>query len=171
MGYSNISTKVSTVRPVIRKARFEDLNKCVYIAGVFHDGSQFKDVTRYVTQDAYEYAVKCLKSPNKLFMVYEKDQEIVGFFIASKNAVPWNKEQYVSSEDLFFILPEHKSPRIALKLFRAWEKWCREHGVHQMSFTPTSFVDENMDRWDSFCNALDFHRGGIYYKKVLNRAN
>ena len=41
----------------IRPAEPEDLHTCVYIAGVFHEGSQFSGVTNYRPEDAYEYAV------------------------------------------------------------------------------------------------------------------
>ena len=159
------------MRSIVRKARAEDLEKCVYIAGVFHDESQFANVTEYRTADATNYANLCLKNKRKLFMVYEKEGEVVGFFICGMHPVVWNSQQFVSSEELFFILPEHQSPRIALRFFRAWERWCRHHKVVQMSFTPTSFVDNNLDRWDGFCRALNYVRGGVYYKKVLNHAD
>lgn len=152
----------------IRLAQLEDVNRCVYIAGVFHEGSQFSGVTEYRPEDATNHAKMCLEKKNKLFMVFEKDDEVVGFFIAGKHAVPWNKGQHVSSEELFFILPEYQSPRIALKFFRSWERWCQHHGVVQMSFTPTSFVNENIDRWDGFCRVIGYERGGVYYKKVLS---
>jgi len=156
---------------LIRSATQEDLDTCVYIAGVFHEGSQFKDVTTYNPEDAYAHAVFSLKSENKLFLVYEVDGTVVGFFIAGRHPVVWNRQEYVSTEELFYILPEHKSPRAALKFFRLWERWCLDHGTLFMSFTPTSFVDENLDRWDSFCHAIDFQRGGVYYKKVLKNAD
>jgi hypothetical protein len=156
---------------LIRSATQEDLDTCVYIAGVFHEGSQFKDVTTYNPEDAYNFAAATLNNKDRLFLVYEKDSKVVGFFIAGKRPVVWNHEEYVSSEELFYILPEHKSPRVALKFFRIWEKWCKDHGTLFMSFTPTSFVDENVDRWDSFCHAIDFQRGGVYYKKVLKDAD
>ena len=156
---------------VIRWATQEDLDQCVYIAGVFHEGSQFKDVTTYQPADAYNFAAATLNNPNRIFLVYEKEGVVVGFFIAGKRPVVWNHEEYVSSEELFYILPEHKSPRVALKFFRIWEKWCRDNQVLFMSFCPTSFVDENVDRWDSFCHAIDFQRGGVYYKKVLKDAD
>ena len=155
------------MRRKFRLADELDLHICVYIAGVFHEGSQFRDVTTYSPDDAYHHAKFCLKNPNKLFYVYEKDDKVVGFFIAGKNPVVWNHEHYVSSEELFYILPDHQSPRVAYRFFLLWEEWCRSHNVLFMSFTPTSFVDENIDRWDSFCHAMDFHRGGVYYKKVL----
>lgn len=152
---------------MIRLATEQDVNACVYLAGVFHDSSQFSGVTKYVSSDAKSYAMKCLRNRNKLFLVYEKDGAVVAFFICGKHSVPWNIDQFISEEELFFIDPQYKSPRIALKFFKAWESWCRKNNVHHMSFTPTSFVDDNIDRWDGFCNALDYRRGGVYYKKVL----
>jgi hypothetical protein len=155
----------------IRPATAEDLHQCVYIAGVFHEGSQFSGVTDYNPADAYEHAVRCLKNDNTFFYVFEKDATVVGFFIASRHTVPWNRQQWISEEELFFILPEHQSPRIALMFFRAWERWCDEHCVHHMLFNPTSFVDDNVDRWDSFCHAIGFQTGGKSYKKVLRHAD
>jgi GNAT superfamily N-acetyltransferase len=155
----------------IRLAEPNDVDRCVYIAGVFHDVSQFANVTEYRPEDATRYANLCLENKRKLFMVYEKNGEVVGFFIASRHPVVWNSKQFVSSEELFFVLPEHQSPRVALRFFKAWERWCKHYKVVQMSFTPTSFVSENLDRWDGFCRALDYVRGGVYYKKVLNHAD
>jgi hypothetical protein len=106
---------------VIRWATQEDLDQCVYIAGVFHEGSQFKDVTTYQPADAYNFAAETLNNPNRIFLVYEKEGVVVGFFIAGMRSVAWN--------------------------------------------------DENVDRWDSFCHAIDFQRGGVYYKKVLKDAD
>lgn len=159
------------MRTNIRPATEKDVARCVYMAHVFHDGSQFAGVTDYVAEDATAYAIRCLSNPSKLFMVYEKDDEVVGFFICGKHPVPWNREQFISEEELFFILPEYKSPRIALKLFKAWEDWCVSNGVKHMAFCPTSFVDEDIDRWDGFCRVVDFKRGGVYYKKVLSYAD
>lgn len=155
----------------IRPALPEDLQTCVYIAGVFHEGSQFGGVTDYNPSDAYQHAVFCQKSEHKFFQVVERDGDVVGFFIAGKHTVPWNRRQWISEEDLFFILPGHQSPRIALMCFRAWEAWCNEHAVHHMLFNPTSFVDDNIDRWDSFCHAIGFQPGGKSYKKVLRHAD
>ena len=72
------------MRRKFRLADELDLHICVYIAGVFHEGSQFRDVTTYSPDDAYHHAKFCLKNPNKLFYVYEKDDKVVGFFIAGK---------------------------------------------------------------------------------------
>jgi GNAT superfamily N-acetyltransferase len=150
-----------------RPATTEDLHTCVYIAGVFHEGSQFSGVTTYKPDDAHEYAVFCQKNSNRFFYVVERDNEVVGFFIASRHTVPWNRRQWISEEELFFVLPEHQSARIALMLFKKWESWCRDTHVHHMLFNPTSFVDDNTDRWDGFCQALGFEVGGKSYKKVL----
>jgi len=155
----------------IRQALPEDLHTCVYIAGIFHEGSQFAGVTNYNPADAYDHAVFCQQSDKKFFYVVERDGEVVGFFIANRYTLPWNRQQWVSQEDLFFILPEHQSPRIALMFFREWEKWCESHAVHHMLFNPTSFVDDNVDRWDSFCHAMGFQTGGKSYKKVLRHAD
>ena len=155
----------------IRPATAEDLHQCVYIAGVFHDGSQFAGVTDYNPSDAYDHAVHCLNNPNRFFMVYEKNSEVVGFFIATRYTVPWNRKQWISAEDLFFILPEHKSPRAALRFFKAWEKWAADLGTHHLLFNPTSFVDHNVDRWDGFCHAIGFEAGGKSYKKVLRHTD
>ncbi len=155
----------------IRRAEADDLQTCVYIAGVFHEGSQFAGVTDYNPADAYEYASYCEKSGTKFFYVVERDGEVVGFFIASRHTVPWNRRQWISEEELFFVLPEHQSPRIALMFFRAWEEWCSQTAVHHMLFNPTSFVDHNVDRWDSFCHAMGFQAGGKSYKKVLRHAD
>jgi GNAT superfamily N-acetyltransferase len=155
----------------IRPAEPEDLHTCVYIAGVFHEGSQFSGVTNYRPEDAYEYAVYCQRDENKFFWVYEKDDEVVGFFIATRHTLPWNRRQWISEEELFFILPEHQSPRTAFRFFRAWESWAADLGTHHLLFNPTSFVDHNIDRWDSFCHAIGFQPGGKSYKKVLRHAD
>jgi GNAT superfamily N-acetyltransferase len=156
---------------MIREARLEDLSKCVYIAGVFHEGSQFAGVTSYNPADAFDHAVRCFQSVNKFFWVYEKAGEVVGFFIAGRHSVPWNRDQYITEEELFFILPEHASPRVALRFFRAWESWAADLGTYHMLFNPTSFVDDNVDRWDGFCHAIGFQPGGKSYKKVLRHAD
>lgn len=156
---------------LIRLATQEDLDQCVYIAGVFHEGSQYAGVTTYNPEDAYNHAVFCLNNPNKYFIVIEIDSKVVGFFIAAKFPVPWNKDQEVSDEQLFFILPDHATPRLALRVFRAWEDWCEKHDVVMMFFNPTSFIDHNVDRWDSFCHAIGFEAGGKSYKKVLRHAD
>jgi len=155
----------------IRRAEADDLQTCVYIAGVFHDVSQYAGVTDYNPADAYDYAARCLKNPNCFFIVIEEDNDVVGFFIAVKFPVPWNKNQEVSDEQLFFMLPEHATPRKALRVFKAWEQWCADHGTYAMFFNPTSFVDDNVDRWDSFCHAMGFQTGGKSYKKVLRHAD
>jgi|TARA_R100000149_G_C5877179_1_gene141165 hypothetical protein len=152
---------------MIRLATKDDAKAIVKIAFLFHKLSQFGGVTTYNFKDALIYTLNGIKNKNKLWMVCEKDSEVIGFFVAGKHHPPWNSNQNLSSEELFFLLPEHKSPRIALNFFKEWEKWCVSHGVVQMSFTPTSFVDDNLNRWDGFCNHIGFKKGGIYYKKVL----
>ena len=156
---------------MIREARPEDLDQCVYIAGVFHEGSQYAGITIYNPEDAYNHAVHCLNNPNRFFIVIEQDGQVVGFFIAAKFPVPWNKAQEVSDEQLFFMLPEYATPRKALKVFRAWEKWCLDHGTYAMFFNPTSFILHDIDRWDGFCHAIGFEAGGKSYKKVLRHAD
>jgi GNAT superfamily N-acetyltransferase len=125
----------------------------------------------YCPEDAYEYAVYCQRDENKFFWVYEKGDEVVGFFIATRHTLPWNRRQWISEEELFFILPEHQSPRAAFRFFRAWESWAADLGTHHLLFNPTSFVDHNIDRWDSFCHAIGFQPGGKSYKKVLRHAD
>ena len=154
---------------MIRPAVLDDLHPCVYIADVFHNGSQFSGVTTFIYEDAYEYALHCLNNSKKLFLVCEQDNKVISFFIAGHHHVPWNKDELISEEELFFILPSYKSPRIALRFFKEWESWCNDKNVRLMLFNPTSFVDDDLHRWDSFCNALGFQEGGKSYKKVLKR--
>lgn len=150
-----------------RDATAQDVEACVYIAKVMHAGSQFADNTTYIDEDATEHAHRCIKNASTFFKVAEKEGEVIAFFIAGSHPVVWNKNQWVSSEQLFFILPEHASPRIALRFFRLWEDWCKERGIVQMSFCPTSFISHDFDRWDSFCDAVSFKRNGTSYRKVL----
>jgi len=155
----------------IRAAKHEDLDACLQIGKLFHDSSQYAGITQYNPGDFNNHLNYCLKSSGIFFAVVEKNNLIVGFFVATKFPVPWDSSKTVSDEQLFFILPEHSTPRMALRVFRSWENWCRGHKVYTMFFNPTSFILHNLNRWDSFCRVIGFEVSGKSYKKVLRHAD
>lgn len=157
----------ANIRPVTEA----DLWPCIEIGKYFHKGCLLEPICEYIPEDGYQHLYNTMQNKNKFFVVIEKGDQVVGFFIANRSRTVCNFSVWTSSEELFYLMPEHRSGHIALRCFRAWERWCSDHGTSMMLFTPTSFMEENMDRWDSFCHALGFQNTGKSYKKVLRHGN
>ncbi|WFE90484.1 GNAT family N-acetyltransferase [Roseibium porphyridii] len=75
----------------------------------------------------------------------------------------------MAAEELFYIYPEDRKSRIAIKLMRAFETWARTKSVIEICFSVST--QDQADRIGRFYEKMDYVRvGGVYKKKMQEHA-
>lgn len=113
---------------MIRPARVEDIPAIVEKGKRLHAESSYMHVT-YAPERA-EALCKLLILAG-FIVVAEIDGEIVGAMLGDVYT-PWYTNDLVGIEYSLYIEPERRNGLIAVKMVRAWEKWCIAMGAKQL---------------------------------------
>lgn len=102
--------------------------------------------------------------PEKLMLVYEVDDEIVGMLLANVHG-QFYTDIKVASQQLFYIHPLHRGGSAALRLMKKFESFGRYYECSVLNFSQS--VQGVDDRWHKFCENLGYrHVGNTYFKDL-----
>tara|TARA_R110000822_G_C15285285_1_gene490537 strand:- start:341 stop:790 length:450 start_codon:yes stop_codon:yes gene_type:complete len=102
--------------------------------------------------------------PEKLMLVYEKGNEIVGMLLANTHG-QFYTDIKVASQQLFYIHPLHRGGSTAVRLMKKFESFGRYNDCQLLNFSQS--VQGVDDRWDKFCQNLGYtHIGNTYFKDL-----
>jgi len=76
--------------------------------------------------------------------VYEVDDAIVGYFIGTL-VKPWFTKKMVGYDSCFYLKKEHRNGRVAIKMVKAFDEWCKSLGGAQIRLG-TSSGDPSVER-------------------------
>lgn len=104
------------------------------------------------------------KNPNAVGFVAIENDKIIGFISAIAHEYFFSNRKTAS--DLgFFVLPEFRGSRAALKLVKSLENWAKEIGVDDLHLGQTTAVE--MDKTKKFYERLGYKTVGFNTVKQL----
>lgn len=104
------------------------------------------------------------KNPNAVGFVAIENDKIIGFISAIAHEYFFSNRKTAS--DLgFFVLPEFRGSRAALKLVKSLENWAKEIGVDDLHLGQTTAVE--MDKTKQFYERLGYKTVGFNTVKQL----
>lgn len=109
----------------VRRAKQDDLFEFVVLVKKFANEAykQFP-VDKEVTSHNF---LQGITDPNFLFLVAEDEGEVVGIFVGYATT-PLFSSVKTSAEMGFYLHPDHRDGRTALKMIQEYEKWARSQG-------------------------------------------
>lgn len=127
----SITKNLATSDVIIRPFTLKDMNDCIDCGHRFHKESVYSDIPMN-NYDLFKLGEKAESRDDHLFIVYEKDRNIVGMFMAHVVPYYFNHEAYVAQDILWYVDQKDRgTPKVAattLKYYAAWAKtWsCKE---------------------------------------------
>lgn len=110
--------------------------------------SYWKPGRAMTTNQILELVIGTVQNKNAQFIVAEKDERIIGFFIAKiKQGNPYTDEKYIGYITNAFVLPPYRNKGVthcALKMLRTW---FTEHGVRYIELIVSSFNTDTLKVW------------------------
>jgi GNAT superfamily N-acetyltransferase len=104
------------------------------------------------------------KNPNAVGFIAIKNDKIIGFISGIFSEYFFSNRKQVS--DLgFFVLPEFRGSRAALKLVKSLETWAKEKGADDLHLGQTTAVE--MDKTKQFYERLGYKTVGFNTVKNL----
>lgn len=104
------------------------------------------------------------KNPNAVGFIAIQDDKIIGFISGLFSEYFFSNRKQVS--DLgFFVLPEFRGSRAALKLVKSLENWAKEMGADDLHLGQTTAVE--MDKTRQFYERLGYKTVGFNTVKQL----
>ncbi len=131
----------------------------------------FELVTKMVAEAEFAYAkpekhkiLQLYKNPNAVGFVAIENDKIIGFISGLAHEYFFSNRTRVS--DLgFFVLPEFRGSRAALKLVKSLETWAKEKGADDLHLGQTTAVE--MDKTRQFYERLGYKTVGFNTVKQL----
>lgn len=97
-----------------------------------------------------------MQSPDDIVLLAVADGQIIGYLWAASHCLaPWSPLK-VSSDYLFYVMPEHRGSRAAIRLVRAYTEWASETGCMEVRLSVASGIHH--DRTEKFYEAAGFTR-------------
>lgn len=127
---------------IIRDATQEDVLDTVLAVKQFCKEIPHPAWTKFNTNKVNSLVVQLVESENGFVKVVEKEGEIVGALIAVVSELPISDLTF-SQELMFWIDPEHRKGRTAIKLIDMYVDWSEERGC---SFTRLSELDNILEK-------------------------
>jgi GNAT superfamily N-acetyltransferase len=107
---------------------------------------------------------KTFKNPIVATFVAIKDDRIIGFIAGVIGPYFFSTRKRVSDIG-FYVIPEHRGSRAALKLLAALEGWAKENKITDVCIGQTTAV--NMEKTQQFYNRLGYRTVGFNTIKHL----
>jgi len=131
----------------------------------------FEIVCRMVAESEFSYAnpekqkiLQLFKNPNAVAFLALENNQIVGFISGIVHEYFFSNRKRVS--DLgFFVLPEYRGSRVALKLVKLIESWAIEKKADELHLGQTTGLD--IDKTKKFYERLGFKTVGFNTVKHL----
>lgn len=148
----------------IRQMREEDVPLCIEMGQMMHDESFYRE-NDYDERKLWALWNQHVQNPHQFcFLVAEKDEEVIGMFVAYRYEHFFGYD-ICSSDLLLFVKPEHRGGTAAPRLIKAYDKWARECGVTEMQIGVSTGVRE--ERTARLFEKLGFGDRAIYYRKRI----
>lgn len=104
------------------------------------------------------------QNPNAFAFLDIKDDEIIGFISGIVGEYFFSKRKKIS--DLgFYVLPEYRGSKTALKLLKEYESWAKLCGVDDIHLGQTTAID--IEKTQNFYNRLGYKTVGFNTVKHL----
>lgn len=71
--------------------------------------------------------LQLIQSPDVYCVMYQRDGEIIGFFIGVASPF-WFGRQWAGYDLALYIVPEHRGGMAAVRMISAFEQWCKHKG-------------------------------------------
>ena len=131
----------------------------------------FEIVCKMVAESEFSYVVpekqkilQLFKNPNAVAFIALENNQIVGFISGIVHEYFFSNRKRVS--DLgFFVLPEYRGSRVALKLVKLLEAWAIEKNANELHLGQTTGLD--IDKTKRFYERLGFKTVGFNTVKHL----
>jgi GNAT superfamily N-acetyltransferase len=131
----------------------------------------FEIVSKMVSESEFSYAkpekqkiLQLFKNPNAVAFLALENNQIVGFISGIVHEYFFSNRKRVS--DLgFFVLPEYRGSRVALKLVKLLESWAIEKKADELHLGQTTGLD--IDKTKRFYERLGFKTVGFNTVKHL----
>lgn len=131
----------------------------------------FEIVCKMVAESEFSYVVpekqkilQLFKNPNAVAFLALENNQIVGFISGLVHEYFFSNRKRVS--DLgFFVLPEYRGSRVALKLVKLLEAWAIEKNANELHLGQTTGLD--IDKTKRFYERLGFKTVGFNTVKHL----
>ena len=149
---------------IIRKARLEDVGRCVDLGESFHAASYWRSRT-FSPERTEAYARNAIENPRKLFLVSENDEGVYGYFIANWSEMFFTDER-VSDEEVLWVQEGSGTVWTMIGFFKAWENWARANGCSLLHYNPTSH-GHLAQKWNKFMKRYGYDEAGASYRKEL----
>jgi GNAT superfamily N-acetyltransferase len=128
-------------------------------------------VAKMVTEAEFSYAklekhkiLQLYKNPNVVIILAIDNDKIVGFIAAILHEYFFSNRKRVS--DLgFYVLPEYRGSRAAIKLVKSLETWAKQTGADDLHLGQTTAVD--IDKTRQFYERLGYKTVGFNTIKHL----
>ena len=125
----------------------------------------FEIVCKMVAESEFSYVVpekqkilQLFKNPNAVAFLALENNQIVGFISGLVHEYFFSNRKRVS--DLgFFVLPEYRGSRVALKLVKLLEAWAIEKNANELHLGQTTGLD--IDKTKRFYERLGFKTVGF----------
>lgn len=133
------------------------LGKLMHSEGVFSNSDYDEDKVIKMLTDYYG-------DGEKLALVATKDDEIVGWFLASLSAHYFGTTK-LAIEQCMYIHPLHRGTSAASRFMKKFEHWARYMEAEIMLFMPcNSGIDH---RWDKFAEKYGYSQTGYIFQRNL----
>jgi GNAT superfamily N-acetyltransferase len=131
----------------------------------------FEIVSKMVAESEFSYAkpekqkiLQLFKNPNAVAFLALENNQIIGFISGIVHEYFFSNRKRVS--DLgFFVLPEYRGSRVALKLVKLLESWAIEKKAEELHLGQTTGLD--IDKTKKFYERLGFKTVGFNTVKHL----
>lgn len=116
---------------MIREMTLSDVDFCAAELGRrMHGESGFRDFD-YSVEKSRDHGRAFVLGDNRCGFVAEVDGALVGFLTGYVSEYFFGRD-LIATEQLWYMLPEHRSSALGLGLLRAFEDWARGMGVREV---------------------------------------
>jgi len=123
--------------------------------------AEFKDAIpdRQIIWNAY-------KNSNVVTFIATKENKIIGFLAGVKGPYFFSARMRICDIG-FYVVPEHRGSRAAIRLLAALENWAEENNIVDVCIGQTTAV--NMEKTQQFYNRLGYKTVGFNTVKHLEK--
>jgi GNAT superfamily N-acetyltransferase len=106
------------------------------------------------------------KNPNVSIFIATKENKIIGFLAGVIGPYFFSTRKRVSDIG-FYVLPEYRGSRVAIKLLAALENWAKDNNITDVCIGQTTAV--NMEKTQQFYNRMGYKTVGFNTIKHLEK--
>ncbi len=148
----------------IREMLETDLPQVTELAWAMHQESCYRDNDFKVAKVRSIWDQKVALPGGYCLLVAEQDTEVIGVFagVAFKH---FFGDDWVCSDLILYVTPEHRGGSSAPRLIKAYEEWARRIGVKEIQIGVSTGVQE--ERTAQFFQKLGYGNKAIYFRKRI----